>query len=48
MSFFKCPKSKTEINDWCNLIKRQNGKDDFVVNENSRYIWSKHFHAADI
>ena len=48
ISFFKFPKSKAEINDWCNLIKRQNGKDGFVVKENSTYICSKHFHAADI
>ena len=25
--FFKFPKSKAEINNWCNLIKRQNGKE---------------------
>ena len=31
ISFFKFPKSKAEINDWCNLIKRKNGKDGFVV-----------------
>ena len=48
ISFFKFPKSKAEINDWCNLVKRQNGKDDFVVKENSTYICSKYFHAADI
>ena len=47
-SFFKFPKSKAEINDWWNLIKRQNGKDGFVVKENSTYICSKHFHAADM
>ena len=46
--FFKFPKSKAEISDWCNLIKRQNGKDGFVVKENSKYKCSKHFHAADI
>ena len=46
--FFKFPKSKAEINDWCNLIKRRNGKDGFVVKENSTYICSKHFHVADI
>ena len=47
-SFFKFPKSKAEINYWCNLIKRQNSKDGFVVKENSTYICSKYFHAADI
>ena len=31
ISFFKFPKLKTKINDWCNLIKRQNGKDGFVI-----------------
>ena len=46
--YFKFPKSKVEINDWCNLIKRQNDKDGFVVKENSTYICSKHFHVADI
>ena len=48
ISFFKFPKSKAEINDWCNLIKRQNGKDCFVVKESPIYTCSKHFHAADI
>ena len=48
ISFFKSPKSKAEINVWCNLIKRQNGKDGFVVTEISTYICSKLFHAADI
>lgn len=38
ISFFKDPKSKTEINDWCNLIKIQNGKDGFVITENSTHI----------
>ena len=40
--FFKFPKSKAEINDWCNLIKRQNGKDG---------LWSKkiqHTYARNI
>ena len=46
--FFKFPKSKVEINNWWNLIKRQNGKHDFVVKENSIYISPKHFHAGDI
>ena len=48
ISSCKFTKSKAEINDWCNLIKRQNGKDGFVVKENSTYICLKHFHAADI
>ena len=38
ISFFKFPKSKAEINNWCNLIKRQNGKDGFVVQENSTVL----------
>ena len=46
--FFKFPTSKAEINHWCNLIKRQNGKDSFVVKESSTYIHSKHFYASDI
>ena len=48
ISFFKFPKSKAEINEWCNQIKTQNGKDGFMVKENSTYICSKHFHVADI
>ena len=48
ISFFKFPKSKEEINDWCNPIKRQNGKDGFVVKENSSYMCSKYFYVADI
>ena len=48
ISFFKFSKSKAEISVWCNLIKRQNGKDGFVIKENSTDIWSKRFHAADI
>ena len=43
ISFFKFRKSKAEINDWCNLIKRQNGKDGFVVKENSTYIYKNSF-----
>ena len=39
---------KAEMNDLCNLIKRQNDKDGFVVKENSTYICSKHFYAANI
>ena len=46
--FVKLPKSKAEINDWCNLIKRQTGKDDVVVKENATCICLKDFHAADI
>ena len=46
--FFKFPKSKAEIDDWCNLIKRQTGKDGVVVKEKTTYICLKHFHAADI
>ena len=30
------------------LIKRQNGKDSFVVRENSTYLCSKHINVADI
>ena len=39
---------QNQINDWCNLIKRQNSKDGFVVKENSTYICSKHFQVAGI
>ena len=44
---FKCTKSKAEINEKCNPIKGQNGKNGFAVKENSTYIFLKHFHAAD-
>ena len=45
--FFSFPKSLTEINVWCNLIKRQNGKDGFKVTSATR-ICSKHFPSSEI
>ena len=48
VTVFSIKKKKAEMNDLCNLIKRQNDKDGFVVKENSTYICSKHFHAANI
>ena len=45
--FFLFPKDATAIKDWCNLIKRHNGKDGFRVS-NSTYICSKHFLPADV
>ena len=46
--FFTFPKSEAEINDLCNLIKKQNGKDGFLVKGTLTYICSKHLHIADM
>ena len=45
--FFSFPKEQNEINAWCNLIKRQNGKDGFKVTSATR-ICSKHFPSSEI
>ena len=37
----------SERNRWCNLIKRQHGKDDFSVNS-STVVCSDHFEKEDI
>ena len=33
ISFFSFPEDRNEINQWCNLIKRRNGTDDFRVTD---------------
>jgi hypothetical protein len=45
--FFKFPCKPPLRNRWCNLIKRQHGRDDFLVNEKS-VICDKHFKPEDI
>ena len=45
--FFSFPKEQNEINAWCYLIKRQNGKDGFKVTSATR-ICSKHFPSSEI
>ena len=44
---FRFPKEKFEIKDWCNLIKRQDGKDGFKVTK-STVVCSKHFFPSNI
>ena len=46
-NFFHFPKEKFEIKDWCNLIKRQDGKDGFKVT-NSTLVCSRHFLPSNI
>ena len=46
-NFFHFPKEKFEIKDWCNLIKRQDGKDGFKVTK-STVVCSKHFLPSSI
>ena len=48
ISFFKFLKSKAEINEWCNLIKRTNGKDGLWSKKIQHIECLKHFHAADM
>ena len=45
--FFTFPKTKLEINRWCNLIKKQNGKDAFNVTKNT-VVCNEHFRDCDI
>ena len=40
--FFKFPQTNPDKSRWCNLIKRQDGKDGFKVNANT-YLCQKHF-----
>ena len=44
---FIFPKDTSAVRDWCNLIKRQNGKDGFKVS-GSTYVCSKHFLHSDV
>ena len=45
--FFKFPSLTSEINRWCNLIKRQNNKDGFRVSSNT-VLCHHHFTKKDI
>ena len=36
--FFKFPSSSSEINRWCNLIKRKDNKGGFNVSSNTFYV----------
>ena len=45
--FFKFPSLPSEINRWCNLIKRQNNKDGFSVSSNT-VLCHHHFTEKDI
>ena len=45
--FFKFPSNVHQRNRWCNLIKRQHGKDDFFVTS-CTYVCSEHFSQEDI
>ena len=47
LHFFKFPQKNPEKQLWCNLIKRQDGKDDFQVNLNT-CLCHKHFLESDI
>ena len=46
-TFFHFPIEKFKIKDWCNLIKRQDGKDGFKVTK-STVVCSKHFLPSNI
>ena len=45
--FFTFPKNVQQRNRWCNLIKRQHGKDGFLV-KSSTVVCSEHFTPKDI
>lgn len=47
ISFFTFPQKNPKRNRWCNLIKRQHGRDGFSVN-NLTVICEKHFEKEDI
>ena len=47
LHFFKFPNDTNRRRRWCNLIKRQHGKDGFFVT-NSTVVCSKHFRKEDI
>lgn len=46
-SFFKFPTKNPSRNVWCNLVKRQHGRDGFKVTE-STVICDQHFKESDI
>lgn len=45
--FFKFPSKNPVRNVWCNLVKRQHGRDGFKVTENT-VICDRHFTVNDI
>ena len=45
--FFKFPTVSSEVNHWCNLIKRRNNKDGFHVSSNT-VLCHHHFKDSDI
>ena len=45
--FFKFPTSPKQRNRWCNLIKRQHGRDGFTVTS-STVVCNEHFKQEDI
>jgi len=47
LHFFKFPTKNTRKARWCNLIKRQHGRDGFRVSENT-VICEKHFRKHEI
>lgn len=47
ISFFKFPIISRERNRWCNLIKRQNGRDGFEVGQHT-VVCEKHFESKCI
>ena len=47
LHFFSFPKDIQRRNRWCNLVKRQHGKDGFVVTK-STFLCSEHFKKEDI
>ena len=47
LHFFSFPKDVQRRNRWCNLIKRQHGKDGFFVTK-STFLCSEHFRKEDI
>lgn len=47
LSFFKFPQKNPQRSRWCNLIRRQHGRDGFFVN-NFTVVCEKHFRKEDI
>ena len=45
--FFKFPQTNPDKQRWCNLIKRQDGKDGFKVTKNT-FLCHVHFMETDI
>ena len=47
ISFFKVPRKPSVRSRWCNLMKRQHGRDSFHVTANT-VICERHFKPEDI